>query len=254
MPTSRPATRPAGAARSLTSALVNVFKQQFKTGLIKPGDKLPPEAHIMREQGVSRAVVREAISQLQACCLVETRHGVGTFVLDKPDEGVLRIDPETVGTLRDVLAVIELRISLEVEAAGLAAVRRTTEQLDNMHLSLAILSSPDATAKQAAQADSALHQQIAQATDNRYFVEIMSHLGSTLIPRTRLNSADLSSTHLAEYMARINREHQTIVESIANRDPSSARAAMLIHLSHIREHLRQAHALFDQDQNNRKIP
>ena len=83
----------------------------------------------MEEQGVSRTVVREALSRLQAAGLVETRHGIGTFVLDTPSASGFRIDPATIVTLRDILAILELRISLEVESAGMAAQRRSDAQL-----------------------------------------------------------------------------------------------------------------------------
>ena len=104
--------------RSLAQELVTVLSEQIRDGLLKRGDKLPTEAAIMEAHGVSRTVVREAISRLQAAGQVETRHGIGTFVLDTPSPSGFRIDPATIVTLRDVLAILELRISLEVESAG----------------------------------------------------------------------------------------------------------------------------------------
>ena len=103
--------------RSLAQELVTVLSEQIRDGLLKRGDKLPTESAIMEAHGVSRTVVREAISRLQAAGQVETRHGIGTFVLDTPSPSGFRIDPATVVTLRDVLAILELRISLEVESA-----------------------------------------------------------------------------------------------------------------------------------------
>ena len=111
--------------RSLAQELVTVLSEQIRDGHLKRGDKLPTESAIMDAHGVSRTVVREAISRLQAAGQVETRHGIGTFVLDTPSPSGFRIDPATVVTLRDVLAILELRISLEVESAGLAAQRRS---------------------------------------------------------------------------------------------------------------------------------
>ena len=113
-------TRARRKHRSLAQELVAELSQQIRDGVIKRGDKLPTESAIMQAQGVSRTVVREAISRLQASGLVETRHDIGTFVLDTPSATGLRIDPATIGTLRDLLAILELRISLEVESAGLA--------------------------------------------------------------------------------------------------------------------------------------
>ena len=105
--------------RSLAQELVAELSQRIRDGLIKRGEKLPTESAIMEEQGVSRTVVREVLSRLQAAGLVETRHGIGTFVLDTPSASGFRIDPATIVTLRDVLAILELRISLEVESGGL---------------------------------------------------------------------------------------------------------------------------------------
>ncbi|WP_256474298.1 FadR/GntR family transcriptional regulator, partial [Microbulbifer okhotskensis] len=63
------------------------MRQQIATGTLQLGDKLPTESSIMAQQSVSRTVVREALQRLQAAGLVETRHGVGTFVIAKPSEG-----------------------------------------------------------------------------------------------------------------------------------------------------------------------
>src|SRR5690606_27580286 len=72
---------PRRRARGLAHALVEEFARRIQAGELKPGDKLPTESEIVRAQGVSRTVVREAISRLQAGGLVETRHGIGSFVL-----------------------------------------------------------------------------------------------------------------------------------------------------------------------------
>ena len=74
--------------RSLAQELVTVLSEQIRDGLLKRGDKLPTESAIMEAHGVSRTVVREAISRLQAAGQVETRHGIGTFVLDTPSRAV----------------------------------------------------------------------------------------------------------------------------------------------------------------------
>jgi GntR family transcriptional repressor for pyruvate dehydrogenase complex len=101
----------------------------------------------MVEQGVSRSVVREAISRMQAAGLVETRHGIGTFVLPPPPAAIMGIDPATVMTVRDVIALLELRIGLETEAAGLAAARRTEAQLAEVRAALAALQQARAAAR-----------------------------------------------------------------------------------------------------------
>jgi GntR family transcriptional repressor for pyruvate dehydrogenase complex len=115
--------------RTLALELVEALGDRIRDGRLPPGDKLPTEAAIMEEFGVSRTVVREAISRLQAAGQVQTRHGIGTFVVGLGDEPGLSHRPEQLATLRDVVAVLELRIGIETEAAGLAAQRRTTGNL-----------------------------------------------------------------------------------------------------------------------------
>ncbi|OEO25450.1 GntR family transcriptional regulator [Pseudomonas sp. J237] len=241
MDTQTPPPRTRRKHRSLAQELVAELSEQIREGLIKRGDKLPTESAIMEAQGVSRTVVREALSRLQAAGLVETRHGIGTFVLDTPSPSGFRIDPATIVTLREVLAVLEFRISLEVESAGLAAQRRSDEQLKGMREALDALEDAISQTGDAVASDFKFHLLISEATGNRYFTDIMMHLGTSIIPRTRVNSASIAHDDQAHYMARLGREHEQIYESIARQDPEAARAAMRLHLTNSRERLRQAH-------------
>lgn len=237
-----PAASPAARRRApkLASELVDAIGARIRKRALKPGDKLPTEAEIMREWGVSRTVVREALSKLQAGGLVETRHGIGTFVLEPAPATGFRIDPADVATAVDVLAVLELRISLETESAGLAAQRRTEEQLAELRRALDELASGGEGGRETVSPDFRFHHLIAVATGNRYFADIMSHLGATLIPRARIDSSRLASEDWPQYHRRLSREHEEIYEAIARRDPESARAAMRLHLTNSRERLRRA--------------
>jgi DNA-binding FadR family transcriptional regulator len=89
--------------------------------------------------------------------------------------------------------------------------------------------------------DFQFHLQIALATGNRYFTDIMTHLGTSIIPRTRLNSARLAHDDQQHYMNRLSREHEEIYDAIARQDSDAARAAMRLHLTNSRERLRHAH-------------
>ncbi len=75
---------------SMTQQLVVDLTQQILAGELPAGSKLPTEQVIIKERGVSRTVVREAMSRLQAEGLVETRHGIGTFVVDTARPGISR--------------------------------------------------------------------------------------------------------------------------------------------------------------------
>ncbi len=231
--------RPRARARGLAHGLVEDLGQKIRDQVLRPGDKLPTESAIMQAYGVSRTVVREALSRLQASGLVETHHGVGTFVLQPRPGGVFRLDPSELETSVDVLAVLELRISLETESAGLAAARRSPESLLAMRESLDDFERNVAAAGDTIAPDFRFHLLIAQATGNPYFADIMSHLGTTIIPRTRI-AALRKFDRRGEYLTRVNREHEEIYAAIARGDAESARAAMRIHLTNSRERLRLA--------------
>ncbi|HUG25641.1 FadR/GntR family transcriptional regulator [Piscinibacter sp.] len=231
----------AGRPRNLALGLVDTLTARIRDGQMRAGDKLPSEAAIMGEFGVSRTVVREALSKLQAGGLVATRHGVGTFVVGTGESTNFRIAPEQIATAREVIAVLELRIGLEAEAAGLAAVRRTEANLSAMREALAGFVTAIDDTGDALAPDFQFHLEIARATQNVHFVELMTYLGTMIIPRARLNTAQVAGEGRREYLMRVNTEHESIVDAIANHDPEAARAAMRTHLANSRERLRRAH-------------
>jgi len=226
--------------RNLGAGLVDAMSQRIRAGQMQVGDRLPTEAAIMGEFGVSRTVVREALSKLQAAGLVETRHGIGTFVIGTGETANFRIAPEQLATLREVIAVLELRIGLETEAAGLAALRRNEGNLVVMRDTLAVFAAAIEQSTDAVTSDFQLHMEIARASQNVHFVDLMTYLGTMLIPRSRLNTARVAGEDRRDYLKRVHTEHESIVNAIANQDPEAARAAMRTHLSNSRERLRRA--------------
>ena len=197
---------------NLANVLVASLGERIRTGVLQPGDKLPPESEIRVEFGVSRTVVREALSMLQAQRLVATRHGIGTFVLaPADDEGLaFRVTAEQVATLRDVIAVLELRIGLESEAASLAAQRRTPENLQRMRQALDAVSAAMEAGQDAVELDFRFHLEIGRATQNEHFSSLMGALGPRSIPRARLGSEPPDGVQTAHwgYLRRVQLEHE----------------------------------------------
>jgi len=226
--------------RGLAHGVVDALGGRIREGALAAGDKLPTEAAIMEEFGVSRTVVREAISRLQAAGLVETRHGVGTFVVGLGDPGTFRIAPEQLATLQDVIAVLELRIAVETESAALAAVRRTADNLATLRQALAAFAAAVEDGRDAVGPDVQFHLEIARATQNPHFSDLMSTLGAMMIPRARLEPAGPITPERQAYLRRVNAEHESIVDAIARQDPEAARAAMRTHLANSRERRRRA--------------
>jgi GntR family transcriptional regulator, transcriptional repressor for pyruvate dehydrogenase complex len=224
---------------SLVTDVADRLAESIRSFALRPGEKLPTETEIVRNFGVSRTVVREAISSLQAAGLIETRRGIGSFVRPAPKSIELGIKPESIVTVRDVLAVLELRISLETEAASLAAARRTDSQLAAMRQALDLFEQQVGQSGDGASSDFQFHLEIAYATGNRYFVEVMSHLGTATIPRTRVFPIQGEEERL-NYLKVVHQQHSDIYTGIQRKDPEAARTAMRAHLTRSYDRLRRA--------------
>jgi DNA-binding FadR family transcriptional regulator len=226
--------------KSLARLLVEKMTAQIRAGQLRVGQKLPTEAEIMQDFGVSRTVVREAISRLQASFLVETRHGIGTFVLPQEVAPSFRISAHQLGTLREVIALLDFRISIETEAAALASQRRTAENLDELQKAMAAFERAIQNGLDAVQADFLFHQEISRATQNKHFQELMHSLGTGAIPRARLETPLPVTPERLVYLRRVHEEHESILNAISAQDPEAARAAMRTHLSNSRDRLRKS--------------
>ncbi len=228
-------------SRSLALDLVISLEGRIKDGSYPRGARMPTEAEIMAQHGVSRTVVREAISRLQQAGLVITQHGIGSFVSHEiPDERGFRISTAEIATIVDIVHVLELRISLETECAGLSAQRRSERQLADMKIALDEFDACADTGSETVDPDFKFHLAVADATQNPHFFDLMRHLGSTVIPRARVNSPQLAMEDKRVYLERVNREHRSIYDAIERGDSESARAAMRLHLTNSRERLRRA--------------
>ena len=237
------ATLPRRRARSLVQEVLDSLTAKIRDGRHKPGERFPTEPEVMAEQGVSRGVVREAMSRLQAAGYVEVRHGVGTFVLSDPAAALPALDLTAVITIRDVVDMLELRISLESEAAALAALRRTKAQLARMQSAVDSFALAIDRGGNATDEDFEFHLQIARATGNQYFENVYRHLGKSTIPRTRVDTAHLLAGSAATYLRQSNAGHQKILDAISQRDANTARAAMRQHLTFSSDRLKRAGGL-----------
>jgi DNA-binding FadR family transcriptional regulator len=233
------------------------MSERIRSGALKPGERMPTEPSLMREFGVSRSVVREAVSHLQASGLVRTQQGVGSFVLAQPvalPVSPLLQDPQGAFRLQQKLAMLELRLSLEADAATLAAQRRTPQQLAAMERALADFEQQQSTGEGTAEADFRFHELVAQATGNEYFVHVLRSLSSATIPRqvaraSRRNAAAAKAPRFGDPSPQLRsgkditaQEHRAVLEAIRRGDASAARAAMYMHLTNSRERMKLASA------------
>ena len=217
---------------TLAQRVVDALKDRILSGDLAPGAKLPSEAELLAAYGVSRTVVREAVSRLQAEGLVETFQGRGSFVLAVPEPSTFRLESSAIRSQHDVLAMVDFRIGVETEAAALAAARVTP--VSAAPISDAMADFVAAGHAGAVEADFAFHRAIAAATDNRFYVDLLDSLGPMMImlPRTRLGE-EYTMTD-ATHVQRVQREHENIAAAVLAGDVDTARAAMRLHLGNTR--------------------
>lgn len=226
-------------SRNLTADLAADLRTRIVDGAIQPGDKLPSENTLINEFGVSRTVVRAALTRLQAEGLVETERGRGSFALTPPPEGpTAGQGTRPVVTLEDRLHLLEFRIGVEAEAAALAARNHTDRQLRAILKALEEFTAGVEHPAHAMKADYDFHRAIAAASGNPFYSDCLASLGQTMIamPRTRLMTG--VEQYARDHFDQVVHEHRSIYAAIAEGDESSSSAAMRNHLANSRRRFR----------------
>ena len=219
----------------LAQGVVEGLKGRILSGALASGSKLPSEAELVAEFEVSRTVVREAVSRLQAEGLVETFQGRGSFVLALPEPTTFTLESSAIRTHRDVLAMVDFRLGIESEAAALAA--RHVSPAAGRAINDALAAFGVVGHEGAVEADFAFHRAVAAATTNRFYVDLLDSLGPMMIllPRTRLAEAYTMTD--SEHVDRVQREHENIAAAVLAGDSDTARSAMRVHLGNTRRRL-----------------
>ena len=206
---------------STVEAVLDQLQAQVSGGGWRVGQRIPGELDLAAQLGVSRPAVREAIRALAHVGVLEVRRGDGTYVRSTADPRPLltRISRITRATLRDVF---EVQLGYDVQAARLAARRRTPEDLDRL---AALLAARDEAADAATfgDADARFHSAVVEAAHNpvlteahRYFLGRLRDCMSAL----RLDQ-DVPEAGPAA--------HRAVLDAVAAGDPdAAARAAAAV--------------------------
>ncbi|MBO1073110.1 FadR/GntR family transcriptional regulator [Roseomonas marmotae] len=235
--------RPLRAPRRLTLAeqVTRDLTARMEGGELRPGDQLPTERELMARYGVSRTVIREAMSSLRAAGRLATQQGRGAFVLEPaPQLSAYRLDPSEAGAAADVLKLMEIRIALESEAASLAAQRRDEAGLAELTRIVSEFEASIEDPEQSAVHDQAFHLCVARLSGNAYFGSLLGGLSSRLLPRARIDLFKEDAAAKLAYLRLLQVEHANILDAIRRADAEGARAAMRLHLTNSRERLRAA--------------
>jgi len=223
--------------QSLSTVVSESLLQQIRSGRLGAGMQLPTEAELCVQYEVSRTVVREAIARLRSEGLVIPRQGKGVFVSEAPLAS-FSIPDHDLKALPQTIALLELRLAVEVEAAGLCALRRSSA---DAALIRAEMERVDAAHPDPGQTnlhyDYDFHLSIAKASGNPQILGFLSYLRGALMPRLQLGYV-LEPTLKEGYFARIHAEHEAIVAAIEAQAEDRARLAMRAHLGNSLARLR----------------
>ncbi len=213
---------------NLTDQVAAQIAADISAQAMPPGGRLPTENALSARFGVSRTVVREAIARLKSEGLVASRQGSGVYVLAENPQRPFRIDPSLSQSSAEILQLAELRMAFDVEAASLAARRRTPVQLQRLRAALDAMAAAVRDGTNGVESDVAFHRGIAEATGNPHYVAFMNYLIQFLRKGVRISrERTLRRPGLGE---KVQLEHEAIFRAIQGRDPEAAGAAARRHV------------------------
>lgn len=219
--------------RSLSDAVFDRIQRSIKSGAYGVDERLPTEHALAAEFQVSRPVVRDALQRLRDQGLIYSRRGAGSFVREQGIREPLGFGQ--MENLSDLQHCYDFRLTIEPEAAAMAAERRTEDGLFKIKSALGLLR--DATNRQAhrADADFMFHLSITQASANPYFATAMQALEEHIAVGMRFHGMSLRAT--SDGLQHVFVEHSAVFDAIADRDPAAARNLMRAHLTGSRNRL-----------------
>jgi GntR family transcriptional regulator, transcriptional repressor for pyruvate dehydrogenase complex len=221
---------------ALTDEAIEKIKQMIISGRVRPGERLPKEADLAAELGLSRNSLREAVRALSLINVLDVRQGDGTYATSLAPSLLLEALSFVVDFHRDdtVLEFLQVRRILEPAATAMAAQHMTGADQAQLRQIL------DATEVNApvddfVAADLEFHKTIAAGSGNSVLASLVDNMSMPTV-RARVWRG-MTQPRAQE---RTVTEHRAIYDAIVNRDPDLARSWATVHISGIESWLRTA--------------
>lgn len=215
-------------ARNLHSDVLWDLGFAIVSGQYKQGAILPPDIDLLDQFRVSRTVLREALKTLAAKGLIEARARIGTRVLPRNrwnlfDADVLAWHFELGPEVSFLQSLAEVRIGIEIEAAALAAERRTDEQAKMLLDTVERMAAAE-TPEDFARHDLDFHKSVADASGNPFMASISALVEMALTAAFTISSP----VNEPEALSQTVMVHRNIANAILEKHPDGAREAMRI--------------------------
>lgn len=211
-------------------------------GVLRPGERLPPERELASRLDVSRPILRDALKELEGRGLIRTRHGEGTFVahvigtvFEEPMIGLVRRHQ------RAIFDYLELRRDLESQAAAYAAERATEadRQILGQIFAEMLAAHREDDPEEETGLDIEFHMAVIEAAHNIVLLHMMRSCYRLLAEGVFFNRGQLYSN--PAWREALLEQHRAVYEAIQARQPEQARAAAAAHVSFVEETLRRLH-------------
>jgi GntR family transcriptional repressor for pyruvate dehydrogenase complex len=235
--TSAPASGAATHARRKFADIV--YEQLFRLiarGEFPKGCKLPPEGDLGTRFGVSRPVIRDALSRLKDEGFIRSQRGSGSIVLRGELPGLQAYPP--IRTIADLLRSYEFRITVEAATAAMAATRREPVDIADIERTLDRAASEldNGVYHLLADLNFDFHRAVARATHNPFYLKTVEMIPN-FIGAERLDLATFGDQNMPERVQRIHLEHVAIFDAIRRREPEGAVEAMEGHIAAARDYV-----------------
>lgn len=217
--------------KKLYEEVMEQISRLIKKEEYKAGDRLPSLNELSNMFQVGKPTVREALSVLVAAGVVEIRHGSGIFVRKFSRDNVSNVTTSLEKVEAETLLHwLEYRRAVEVEVAGLAAIRRTENDIKSIEEALLNHEQASIQGIVGSYWEYAFHQRIAQAAHNPIFAQAITTTEEILIQYHKLSKNQAPSRPKV-----ISNEHHEILQSIIDGQPLKAKKAMLNHIENVRK-------------------
>lgn len=213
--------------------IIRKIKQDIQNGVYSPNDRLPPERKLAEDLGISRVLLREAIVALETLGILEVRLRQGIFVKVQTLQDFnqnLRFLPSWHSDF--VPQLMEMRLILDVNAAKLAAGRRTEEELEKLKEFLARIerNQPNTTKemKQHARDEFLIHSVIVEAAHNPILSRVYEGIVSLMEKNNEFLHVSLSQD--LQWIEQVIAHHRAIIGAIEEKNPEKAAEGMRLHI------------------------
>lgn len=219
----------------ISEDIANQIKRLIVDGKLKPGDRLPPERELIKQLGVSRPSLREALNALAAMGFLDVRQAKRTFV--KSVASKLIEDPLALLIKADtqkIFDLIEVRKAIETWAAYHAAQKASGEDIERLDIIIREMKRAFEEGRSWEKEDADFHLAIAKATHNTIHMHIMSGIYDLL--RESMSKIFISRDQVKKLM----NHHQQIFNAIKGRSPEKARQKTLDHLNYVESEVKKS--------------